>query len=46
LATTDTAGVSVAHRLAEAMQRLPFRSAGVSFPYAAYLEAHIEQGRS
>jgi len=45
LATTDAAGVSVAHALAETMQRLaiPQRRA-FRCPMAAYLEAHIEQG--
>jgi N-carbamoyl-L-amino-acid hydrolase len=45
LATTDAAGVSVAHALAETMQRLaiPQRRA-FRFPMTAYLEAHIEQG--
>ena len=45
LATTDAAGISVAHALAETMQRLaiPQRRA-FRFPMAAYLEAHIEQG--
>jgi N-carbamoyl-L-amino-acid hydrolase len=45
LATTDTAGISVARALAETMQRLaiPQRRA-FRFPMAAYLEAHIEQG--
>jgi N-carbamoyl-L-amino-acid hydrolase len=45
LATTDTAGVSVAQALAETMQRLaiPQRRA-FRCPMAVYLEAHIEQG--
>ena len=45
LATTDTAGISVAQALAESMQRLAVAShRAFRFPMAAYLEAHIEQG--
>jgi N-carbamoyl-L-amino-acid hydrolase len=45
LATTDTAGMSVALALAASMQRLAVAPQRVfRFPIAAYLEAHIEQG--
>jgi N-carbamoyl-L-amino-acid hydrolase len=45
LATTDTAGISVAQALAESLQRLGVpEQRALYFPMAAYLEAHIEQG--
>jgi N-carbamoyl-L-amino-acid hydrolase len=45
LATTDTAGISVAQALAETMQHLAVpQPRAFRFPMAAYLEAHIEQG--
>jgi N-carbamoyl-L-amino-acid hydrolase len=45
LATTDTAGISVAQELATSLQRLAVpQQRTFRFPMAAYLEAHIEQG--
>jgi N-carbamoyl-L-amino-acid hydrolase len=45
LATTDTAGISVAQELATSLQRLAVpQQRAFRFPMAAYLEAHIEQG--
>jgi len=45
LATTDTAGISVASALAETLQDLAIpQQRAFRFPIAAYLEAHIEQG--
>jgi N-carbamoyl-L-amino-acid hydrolase len=45
LATTDTAGISVAQALATSLQRLAVpQQRAFRFPMAAYLEAHIEQG--